>query len=47
VGEEMDRFRMAGVNVVMKKPLDFERLVSFLRDGFPEPQAESGQAPSA
>ncbi|MEY4982198.1 MAG: hypothetical protein RIR62_464 [Pseudomonadota bacterium] len=47
VGEEMDRFRMAGVNVVMKKPLDFERLVSFLRDGFPEPEAESGQAPSA
>lgn len=35
VGEEMDRFHRAGVNAVMKKPLDFERLSGFLRDGFP------------
>ncbi|OYU18652.1 MAG: hypothetical protein CFE34_09360 [Rhodobacteraceae bacterium PARR1] len=39
VGEEMDRFRKAGANVVMRKPLDFERLRSYLRDGFPPPAA--------
>lgn len=46
VGEEMDRFRTAGVNVVMKKPLDFDRLVQFLREGFPSPEEAAGQAPS-
>jgi len=39
VGEEMDRLRLAGVNAVMKKPLDFERLSTFLREGFPDPVA--------
>jgi signal transduction histidine kinase/CheY-like chemotaxis protein len=38
VGEEMDRFRLAGANVIMRKPLDFERLRGYLRDGFPEPE---------
>jgi signal transduction histidine kinase len=38
VGEEMDRFRRAGANVVMRKPLDFEQLRGYLRDGFPAPQ---------
>ena len=35
VGEEMDRFRRAGANVVMGKPLDFKVLTGFLADGFP------------
>lgn len=35
VGEEMDRFREAGANVVMRKPLDFKALGSYLADGFP------------
>lgn len=38
VGEEMDRFRRAGASVVMRKPLDFERLRGYLRDGFPLPE---------
>ena len=42
VGEEMDRFRRAGANVVMRKPLDFERLRGYLRDGFPAPAPTDG-----
>lgn len=38
VGEEMERFRRAGASVVMRKPLDFERLRGYLRDGFPPPE---------
>lgn len=41
VGEEMERFRRAGASVVMRKPLDFERLRGYLRDGFPPPEASS------
>lgn len=44
VGEEMNRFRVAGANVVMRKPLDFERLRGYLRDGFPE--AETAPKPA-
>lgn len=36
VGEEMDRFRQAGVNAIMTKPLEFDRLSRFLTDGFPD-----------
>lgn len=39
VGEEMDRFRAAGANVVMSKPLDFKLLGSYLADGFPPADA--------
>lgn len=42
VGEEMARFRAAGANTVMKKPLDFEVLRGFLRDGFPAPVPAQG-----
>lgn len=36
VGEDMDRFEQAGVNAVMTKPLEFDRLVRYLDEGFPE-----------
>lgn len=35
VGEEMTRFKAAGANVVMQKPLDFAELTRLLREGFP------------
>ncbi len=35
VGEEMQRFKAAGANVVMQKPLDFTELLRLLREGFP------------
>lgn len=35
VGEEMARFRAAGANVVMQKPLDFAELMRLMREGFP------------
>ena len=43
VGEEMSRFRRAGANAVMRKPLDFDQFRTFLRDGFPK--AESAPPP--
>lgn len=39
VGEEMARFRAAGANVVMQKPLDFAEVMRMLREGFPPSQA--------
>ncbi|MEY4872756.1 MAG: hypothetical protein RLZZ563_2086, partial [Pseudomonadota bacterium] len=41
VGEEMDRFRMAGANVVMRKPLDFKALGAYLAEGFPAADPQS------
>lgn len=35
VGEEMLRFRRAGTNVVMQKPLDFGELERLMTEGFP------------
>lgn len=35
VGEEMTRFRVAGANAVMQKPLDFTELARMLHEGFP------------
>lgn len=35
VGEEMARFRAAGANLVMQKPLDFAELMRLMREGFP------------
>ena len=41
VGEEMDRFRVAGANVVMRKPLDFKALGAYLAEGFPAVDPQS------
>lgn len=45
VGEEMDRFRQAGVNAIMSKPLEFDRLSWFLTEGFPDIARDAEEMP--
>lgn len=42
VGDEMARFKAAGANLVMQKPLDFSELERCMRQGFPPAPAPVG-----